>query len=200
MKSNIDEFFIKNDGEKICQGDIFRDFKVQLVFKKKGDSPKSKDFTIPYVVILTQDCDLDEDFINRTSDEEKYRIKQDKYLQSILVCPMYLAEKLRRGTHLEDLELSMEKFDHGRWDIIIKNQNARYHYLKGEQDLQIPNCVIDFKHYYTILRDILYYDVKSHYIATVNELFRESLSQRFGYYLSRIGLPILEKPPRPCDE
>jgi hypothetical protein len=32
-----------------------------------------------------------------------------------------------------------------------------------------------------------------HYLATFNKLFRESLSQRFSNYLSRIGLPELKQ-------
>lgn len=58
--------------------------------------------------------------------------------------------------------------------------------------LQLPELVIDFKHYYAIPRDTLFRMYPEHYLVTINQLFRESLSQRFSNYLSRIGLPELE--------
>ena len=87
----------------------------------------------------------------------------------------------------------MQYIDSKRWKIVQNNQNPRYHFLKGEKMYQVPNIVIDFKHYYTIPRDELYKNYKNHYIGSINELFREALSQRFAYYLSRIGLPLMDK-------
>ncbi len=48
--------------------------------------------------------------------------------------------------------------------------------------------IIDFKHYYTIPRNILYQNL-DHYNVSITELHREQLSQRFAYYLSRVGTP-----------
>jgi hypothetical protein len=87
----------------------------------------------------------------------------------------------------------MEKYDHARWGIILDNKNERYHYLLADIDLQVPELTIDFKHYFSIPRSYLYSSRKDHYIASINELFREALSQRFAYYISRIGLPTIEK-------
>ena len=39
----------------------------------------------------------------------------------------------------------------------------------------------------------MYEILKKHYIGSMKELYREDLSQRFAYYLSRIGLPEIEK-------
>jgi hypothetical protein len=191
MHSKIESFFIKRDSDKICQGDILRDYVLPIwIVNEKGERIPVG-LTLPYIVVLTQDCDLDEDFDNRT----KVPItKHDKFLQSILVCPVYLADKLKTGKHLEDLSLEMEYFDTKRWNTIKINQNPRYHFIRGIQQFQFPDCVIDFKHYYTIQRDLIYKNFKSHYIGTVNVLFREQLSQRFAYHLSRIGLPVLTHP------
>jgi hypothetical protein len=99
---------------------------------------------------------------------------------------------VRLGTHLEELNLTMEKLNSDRWNLIKTNQNSRYYFLDKQSDLQIPDLVIDFKHYYSIQRDILYKEIKRHYIGSINELFRECLSQRFAFYLSRIGLPLIK--------
>ena len=65
--------------------------------------------------------------------------------------------------------------------------------MKGEKTFQIPDLVLDFKHYYAISRDVLYENFGDYCIGSINELFREALSQRFAYYLSRIGLPTTNK-------
>lgn len=187
MKSKIDSVYLKHEGNRIYQGDIIRDFVHFEWFFKEGKKIFIKRKKIPYLIILTQDCDLEWDFNNHNDSESK---NQDKFLQSILVCPAYLAEKFRNGEHLKNLV--MEKIGSDRWSNILNNQNPRYHFLPNNKALQIPNLVIDFKHYYSIPRDIIYKEVKDHYIGTINELFREALSQRFAYYLSRIGLPFIK--------
>jgi predicted metal-dependent hydrolase len=93
----------------------------------------------------------------------------------------------------------MEKYNSERWNLIKTNQNFRFHYIRGEQNLQIPESVIDFKHYYTVPRSVIYSNYRDHYLATINELFRELLSQRFANYLSRIGVPKLNKQGTSCD-
>lgn len=103
------------------------------------------------------------------------------------------AESLRYGKHLDILELQMEHQPTERWGLITHNQIPRYHYLSNDIELQIPFLTIDFKHYFTLPRDELYKQFKNHYLGTINELFRESLFQRFAYYLSRIGLPSMAK-------
>jgi len=190
MDSKIDSFYFKHDASQVCQGDIFRDYELPTWFIDGGKTTVSQ-LKLPYVVVLTQECDLSEDFKNHNKKAEK----QDAYLQSILVCPAYQAELLREGKHLLGLSLIMERHNSERWNLIINNRNHRYHYLEANPEYQIPPAVLDFKHYYTIPRNYLYNTFRDHYIGTINELFREALSQRFAFYLSRIGLPKLGK----CD-
>ncbi|GAG13585.1 unnamed protein product, partial [marine sediment metagenome] len=142
---------------------------------------------IPFFVVLTQSCDLDRDFKDRNKCRTE---KRDKYIQSILVCPAYIADLVRHGKHLEGDDLIMENYNHHKWPIIKKNNNARYHFLEKNDELGLPNLVIDFKQYYTIATHILYKLYKIHYVGSLKPLFREDLSQRFASYLSRIGLPM----------
>ena len=187
--SQIDSPYRKHSPERIVQGDILRDIIFLEWDLNEGNPQKSPviDKNLPYIVILTQDCDLEQDFKNR---RDKDAEKHDKFLQSILVCPAYISEQFKKGVHLEEFGLKMETFNSDRYSVIKQNNNARYHFLeKSSREYQIQELVLDFKHYYTIPVTVLNKIYKKHYVASLNELFREALSQRFSYYLDRIGLP-----------
>ena len=196
MKSKIELVYIFNEKEeRVCQGDIFRDLVYDYrVYKDETGALASDRITLSYVIVLSQDCDLDSDYRNRTQKAEE-QDTQDKFLHSILICRAFLAEELRQGVHLEGpgFGLKMESYNNKRWAIIQDNKNERYHYLTADLNMQIPNLAIDFKHYLTIPRSELYDSRRKHYVATINELHREALSQRFAYYVSRIGLPKIKK-------
>ena len=169
----------------ISQGDIFQDFNyVRWAELIEGDI-EIDEIEIPFFVVLTQSCDLEWDFEDRNKSENE---KRDKYIQSILVCPAYIADLVRSGDHLEGVGLIMEKQTSAPWSI-IKNNNKRYHFLEKNEELGIPDLVIDFKQYYTIPTYILYKFYKNHFVGSLKPLFKENLSHRFAFYLSRIGLP-----------
>lgn len=183
----INSIYCSDKHDRIWQGDIIAD--VVLFYAgaadKAGNVPIVR-FNATHIVVLTQDCDLQQDQESRQRDGSK---DNDKTLNSILVCPAYLAEQLRSGTHLESMGLQMEKHDSKRFSLIRSNQNPRYHYLKAESAIQVPELIIDFKHYYTVSTDYIYSIYHNKYLAALNPLFRENLSHRFSSYLSRIGLP-----------
>jgi len=189
--SKIESRYVKRTVRRICQGDILRDIDVIDSYTKDAEGALEYDeITLPYIVVMTQDCDLDNDFKNRSETNPE---KHDKYLRTVLVCPAYIGAKLKDGTHLDDLGLKMEKWDSKRFKQIREQNNTRYHFLDTDLKLQVPELVIDFKHYYAIPRDTLFRMYKDHYLVTINQLFREFLSQRFSNYLSRIGLPVLSE-------
>lgn len=189
MKSKTKSCYIRHKKDRICQGDIFKDVKYFLWIDINDDAIEGEELIVPYLVVLTQECDLDLDHEYHVNDEKN----DDKYLQSILVSPAYLSTQIREGTHLEGLNQKMNRINSKLWPNVKSNQNARYHYLPQYEPFKIPELVIDFKHYYTIPRDYFYQYYKDHYIGTIDQLFRENLSIRFSTYLSRIGLPIVKK-------
>ena len=69
------------DLDRCHQGDILKDVEYKIT-KQEGDTFSETTITFPYVVILTQDCDLEQDFLNRNNSSS---VNEDKYLQSILV-------------------------------------------------------------------------------------------------------------------
>lgn len=204
-RSQINAMYIKHESlDRIYQGDILRDLPA-ISWSYVDGQYKVVQFELPYAVVMTQDCDLDNDYKNRqqimnlesnnNAENQKKnnppKKKHDKYLPSILICPAYLAESLKEGKHLEDFNQVMERWDSKRFDSIKKQNKDRFHYLESNPIMQIADLIIDFKHYYTIPRDVLYHMYSDKYLASLNQLFREYLSQRFFNYFSRIGLPDL---------
>jgi hypothetical protein len=142
--------------------------------------------TLPYAVLLSQDCDIEQD-----NPDGEYR---NQFLPNYLLLPAFLALQLQEGKHLSAFNLKTERIDSTRWKTLKQNKNDRYHFLDSDGNFQVPELVLDFKAYYTIPRETLRFLYPSCYFATVNELFRESLSQRFANYLARIALPDLSTP------
>lgn len=189
--SKIDSMYVKHTSKRICQGDILRNIEViDWSMKDSSSGYEISKVTLPYIIIMSQDCDLEWDFKSRL---ETTPAKHDKLLQNILVCPAYIAEDFKDGEHLRSIGLKMERWGKDDYKRIKQQNNARFHFLEQVQALQVPQLIVDFKHYYTIPRDALYRMYPRHYLATINQLFRESLSQRFSNYLSRIGLPELKE-------
>lgn len=186
----LTRYNIHND-ERIVQGDIYRD----IPYYRYISQDTLEVFNFPYIVVLTQDCDLEQDFDNRTKTQ---REDQDKCINSILICPAYLLATFRAGTHLQEANIKMRRINSEQLSKIKSHQDTRYHYLHEDKQYQVPELVIDFKHYHTIPRESLY-EMKGQYLTTINEIFREHLSQRFANYFGRIGLPTISDT-RDCEE
>ena len=181
---------------RICQGDIFRDIEfIEYISEKAGIIEVSK-ITFPLVIVLTQDCDLQQDYLYRWSRNPIKRIPnkkitQDKWLISVLVAPLYNAEHVFLGDHLSDLHLQMEPINKDKTPgtYLKNNKNPRYHYLEFRPEIPIVTSVIDFKHYFSVNVKYLKRKKASSYICSVSSLYREDISQRFASFLARIGLP-----------
>ena len=149
----------------------------------------------PYAIVLTQDCDLDWDYNaqcrieggNCPTAKERGKLEA-KRVPAILLCEVHAATEI-----------------HGREDMntrifkqIVINKNERYHFFQsiheGDDLLGegLPELTIDFKRYFTIPTDELYWQI-SHSDARRRTCLRnpylEHLSQRFTSFLSRVALP-----------
>lgn len=186
---SINSIYVNRDLERINQGDILEKTEYYKVLHRSETEYNIDTIIFPYVVVLTQDCDLEWDYKKR---KEASHENEDKFLESILVCPAFLSEKVRNGKYLSKLEFLMDSKNTNEWRKIKINQNPRFHFLKADSEIKMPELVIDFKHYYTIPREKVYEVKKDRYKTSVRKLFREDLSQRFAYFLSRIGLPSIK--------
>jgi len=176
--------------DRVCQGDIIANVEfVEYAIEKSGQIEISK-IIFPYAYVLTQDCDLEQEYTSRTNENAQ---NQDKHLISVIVAPLYNLEQVYDGVHLEDIGLKMQtitrKVDKSDNKVLRQNNNPRYHYLEFPNDVTIPNSVIDFKHYFTVNNNLLLDMKKDYFVCKVSELYRENISHRFSFFLSRIGLP-----------
>jgi hypothetical protein len=180
-----------DDGEKnrISQGDIYKNIEhIEYAFEKDGFIHISK-IVFPLVIVLTQDCDLAQDSSFREGGKT-----QDKILISVLVAPIYNADYVFEGTHLDDVygkERSMESITRNRspGKYLMQNERCRYHYLEFPEDTPIVPSIIDFKHYFSVNISQLIPCRKEYFVCRVSNLYREDISLRFANFLSRIGLP-----------
>jgi hypothetical protein len=171
----------------VQQGEVFRDIYMIGDVTEEHRILKVGRISFPYVMILTQECDLEEHF--RLCSTNSKEANLDKLLLSVLVAPLYNADHLRNGKHLSELDINVERINSERWGPVVKNMMPRFHYLEFPETAELVPLVIDFKHYFSVNLEYLKRVREERYITTVAELFRERISQRFANYLSRIGLP-----------
>lgn len=184
-----DDRYLRHELPRLCQGDILRDLDVVEWATVENAEPTKLTVTtrrLPYAVVLSQECDLFQDLQNRTN---ATRLTQDKYLHSVLLGPAYTAQSVREGSHLSSLSVKCEPMGSKRWQSVQQNNDSRYHFLPAHGSLQIPDLVLDFKHFITAPRGVLVELKRNAYVASLGQLFRDSLSQRFANFLARIALP-----------
>lgn len=181
------------NSERISQGDIIKNVDYIENIKEEEGNLSISLINFPYIIVLTQDCDLDEDFLFRKNSSSYH----DKLLISVLVAPIYNAEQVCRGEHLNKIDRNMQKIDKEskkgkpttRYKSLTENEIPRYHYLEFPGNIDVVNSIIDFKHYFSVNIEYLENKKKEGFVCQVSELYRERISQRFSSYLSRIGLP-----------
>lgn len=176
-------------GERIYQGDIFRDVEmIEYVAEKEGVLEVSK-VVFPLVVVLTQDCDLKQEHRGRWAVNSKQ--SQDKWLISVLVAPLYNVEHVYLGQHLSNLGMTMEPINAKKspGQNLRNNERPRYHFVSFPPNQPIADSVADFKHYFSVNGGYLRRLRTNNFVCRLAPLFREDLSQRFSAYLARIGLP-----------
>ncbi len=193
--SLIKTYYRKPTADRILQGDILRDvnFRFEWVIPDQTQEEEKykaiEEYDFPYSVVLSQDCDLQEDYMDR---RDEGLSGHDSYIPSIIICPAFRALELKEGQHLEDFGYKMQYKNKHDFKFIKKNREPRYHYLPKDTEYDIPHLILDFKQIYALPRAYLYRIYKHYYLASINELIREHLCQRFSFYFSRIGEPEIE--------
>jgi hypothetical protein len=181
----------RKKSNRIRQGDVYKNVEyIEFVKERAGDIEISR-IEFPLVIVLTQDCDLERDFEFRYGRKKPKPTTQDKYLLSVLVAPLYNAEHVYLGEHLDQLNIKMEPINKIKspGENLRKNERPRYHYLEFPSEVPIVPSVIDFKHYFSVNVEYLRKIQKENFVCGVSPLYREDISLRFANFLSRIGLP-----------
>ena len=141
--------------------------------------------THPFAVIVSQDCDLEQDYKARNGLDD---VKADKILPSILFCEVNTAEDICSSGGVTGSS------NRSQFSI---NKLERYQYLqkvdRSEDALHegLPELGIDFKRYFTIPADEVYKRIATtaKRRCYMNPPYLEHLSSRFCYFQMRIALP-----------
>lgn len=141
----------------------------------------------PFAVVLTQDCDLEQDHRVRFPEPQQ----SDKLIPSVLFCEVSTAEELFGSVRANQGQKA--------WDRIKRNNDVRYHFLQRvapESDRLregLPELAIDFKRYFTLPTGEVYCRIQireAQRRCFLVSPYLEHLSSRFAYYLSRVALPL----------
>lgn len=182
-------FYIPKSSDRLSQGSLLTDVIYRRTVAIEEDGIKIDETTLPYVFILNQDCELEQDFSER---EDSERENNDKHLTSIVGVPAFLSSDLKEGKHFNGFGLTMRRMGSDEWRTVKGNQKERYFYIKENEEFDLPSLTLDFKHFYTFKYEELQTFVKdnpSSYKYCINYFHREDLSRRFTSFISRIAIP-----------
>jgi hypothetical protein len=175
----------KKSQDRICQGDIFSEIEVVENIEIKGSKIVVKKLYFPFIICLNQECDLERDFEKKSVSG----VLSDSNLLHLAIAPAFIFDQFLNGSHWGDIFSASKTARRAdtRIDLIMNNEIPRFHYLKFAE-AGMPELIIDFKHFFTINRDLLYANL-SNRLCSLDDLYKEKISQRFSYFLSRIALP-----------
>ena len=166
------------------QGEILCDLaQTQVALRSESEELVADTLEHPFVIVVSQDCDLDWDYKARIG-----KAKEHKLIPNVLFCEVSTAEAIRGGGEINS----------AKWGQIKINKDERYHFLqaaKPEEDVLgqgLPELGIDFKRYFTIATQEVYFQIKnSENIrrCLLNSPYLEHFSTRFAYYQFRVALP-----------
>lgn len=144
--------------------------------------------TVERAVILTQDCDLEQDHRFRFVTPKP---GSDKLLPAVLLAEVFTAE----DTFARIAESSRKQWDRLN---VAGNKNERFHFLQAVEPAcdwlheGLPELTIDFKRYFTVPTAELYRRIELNEArrrCVLLSPYLEHLSSRFAYFLSRVALP-----------
>lgn len=171
-------------GALLRQGEIISDLRKPLVKPGSWADNPIVDLEIqPYAMLITQDCDLEQDHRARQAGT-----RNDKVLPCLLFCEVFSAEEL-----FSRLERNSKI-----WNRIKINKDERYHYVQKCEETEdalgkgLPELGIDFKRYFTLNTEEVYQQTEDGVARRRCKLtspYLEHLSSRFAHYLSRVALP-----------
>jgi len=165
---------------RLAQGEIITGL-VERAPVKVGPEYGLAEISHPYAVVVTQDCDLEQDHRAR----EKGDVSP---LQNILFVVADEAEGAMRGIVGSDLRRRTRQ-----------NKEERYHYLSevprhaDGDSTGLPALVLDFKRIFSCPTQLLADYFASGEIRHRTRLetpYAEHLSLRFGFIFQRIGLSV----------
>ncbi len=143
----------------------------------------------PFAIIVSQDCDLEQDYNFRYSNKGNQRNE----LPSVLLCQAEDIEEFMKSDVYRSL------FTSRTFTGNFKNNNEfRYHFIQEVPaelcaiDQRVPELGIDFKRYFSMPTAEVYHRIRLDHTRRMSVLespYRDHFSQRFHNFNSRVALP-----------
>ena len=164
--------------------------KLEIITSVDDDSAYSANpVKHPYAVIVSQDCDLQQDFNYRYHDIGNQRHE----LPSVLLCQAQDVDKFSKS------ELYRSLFESRTFEGYFKKNNEfRYHFIQeipAKYDAcnkALPELGIDFKRYFSMPTAEVYHRIKLTHTERRSMLkppYRDHFCDRFYSFNKRIALP-----------
>lgn len=169
---------------KVDQGDIYKDINFYKSLKIIDGELEIEEANFQNVLVLSQSCDL----------HREQELEGNEIL-TVLVVPLFEVETFKKGKHLTEIGKECEVVSEKLIKRYSQGEHERYHIIEikhsDKDKYNIPDdYIIDFRYFFTA--DIKQF-TKEKYVMSLDDLFREKVTQRFSNYLSRIGLPIVNE-------
>jgi hypothetical protein len=171
------------------QGEIISGLiQTRLQTNSVGSDEPVIDFELhPLAIVVTQDCDLEQDFKARISPKNDSLSPNNKLIPNILFCQIISAEELKQSNSLNSK----------LWERVKINKDERYHFFQkviADDDAigeGLSELGLDFKRYFTLPTEEVYarieFDAKRR--CCLLSPYLEHFSTRFAYYQFRVALP-----------
>jgi len=186
LSPRVSKYAAVQVGERLYQGEIVEGLiQVRQTLETVGEDgpPRLDEIVHPFTIVMTQDCDLEQDFRLRWEGP-----RSPSRLANILFCEAVATTDLKA------------KVPQGKdiWKRVIQNKDERYQCLEAvppDQDLTgdgIPCLGCDFKRYFSVPADEVYRRIERRQIRRRSRLitpYAEHLLSRFCIFQSRVPLP-----------
>lgn len=174
-------------GTTLRQGEILTNvIQVRLNLERHKAGELVADYIVhPFAIVLTQDCDCVQDYKGRANGSGK------NLTPNIVFGEVHLADWMRDKDNPVRLDSTI-------WKGVRQNKNERYHFLEAvdlKSDAQgegLPELTIDFRRYFSIPTDEVYYRIEIGEAKRRSRLvspYLEHLGSRFSFFSQRVALP-----------
>src|SRR3989442_2935496 len=170
-------------GETLRQGDILAGVRAFYLDSVAEGTARGELRTFSFSVIVTQDCDLEQDYAARYPVEQP-SATPDKLLFGILLCGVYHDALVRAGRHRP----AAQQFARKEWGFLEANRDPRFQHLGPVCAVGRP-LVADFKDSFMVQSNYLYDEIRLGTVRRVTAMdspYKEHLLQRFASYMMRV--------------
>lgn len=175
------------DGDRLSMGEILGNVvERQVVTGEATDAFESREEEHTFAVVVSQDCDLEQDAHARRDDT-----MDQKRRENALVAHVLLLVASDQST------VRAKSISSAQWTRVTQNKDERYQFLSSvpvaadRESAGLPALVLDFKRLFSFPTDELLRRIACREIRRRSRLatpYAEHLGVRFGFFLQRIGL------------